>query len=134
MNVNDYTQHRLMSRNCVPKVCRRSSERIVSAIEILLRIATVGNRNFLLPPAKLTLHLLTLKSATSNSAEYIYTVLSYYFWTKSNLSLPQIVVVLEVGDTANPSGLMSGSKSCALPPSLSCLIYLPLEAIRCIVP
>ena len=39
----------------------------------LLRIATVGNRwELFLPPAKFTLHFLTLKSATSNSAEYIY--------------------------------------------------------------
>ena len=45
-------------------------------------------------------------------------------------NLPQIVVVLEAGDTANPSGLMSGPKSRALRPSLSCLIYLPSAAIK----
>ena len=46
-----YTQHRLTLRNCEPKVCRSD-----------LRIAMVGNRwELLLPPAKLTLHFLTLK-------------------------------------------------------------------------
>ena len=48
-----------MLRNCAPKVCRSD-----------LRIAMVGNRNSLLPPAKLTRHFLNLKSATSNSVEY----------------------------------------------------------------
>ena len=46
------------------------------------------------------------------------------------LSWPQVVFILEAGVTANPSGLISGSKSRALSPSLSCLIYLPSEAIK----
>ena len=48
--VTVYTQHRLILRNCAPKVGRSD-----------LRIATVGNRNSLLPPAKPTRHFLTLK-------------------------------------------------------------------------
>ena len=55
-NISTYTQHRLMLRNCAPKVCRSN-----------LRIARVGNRNSLLPPAKLTLHFLTLKSLFEKS-------------------------------------------------------------------
>ena len=45
-----YTQHRLILRNCATKVCRSD-----------LRIATVVNRNSLLPSAKLTLQFSTLK-------------------------------------------------------------------------
>ena len=52
-----YTPHRLILRNCAPKVCRSD-----------LRIATVGNRwELLLPPAKLARHFLALRACLKSA-------------------------------------------------------------------
>ncbi len=123
----------------------------------LLRIATVGNRWQLLLTLQNSRSISgLLKNATSNSVEYndhrhasvvfydlhrriVFVIRirslkgnrsTYRTFDARFFNLPQIAAVLEVGDTASPTGLKSGYSSIPASTLLICLTYFPSAVIK----